>query len=60
MIDNKTANKSTKIPKTLQQNNSETLGNEHHKEIPKGRYISLEYRQETRQDYWLSEINMII
>ena len=29
-----------------QQNNSETLTNEHHKEIPKERYISPEERHE--------------
>ena len=35
----------TKVSKNSQQNNSETVTNENGKEIPKGRYISLEERQ---------------
>ena len=34
-----------KVSKTSQQNNSETVTNEHDKGIPKERYISLEERQ---------------
>ena len=34
-------NVADKITKHLQQNNSETITNEHDKEIPKERYISL-------------------
>ena len=37
--------KITKILKTLQQNYSETVTNEHDKEIPKERYVSPEKRQ---------------
>ena len=46
MTGNKIANKITKVPKNSQENNSETVLNEYHKEIPKGRYISPEERQE--------------
>ena len=35
LIDNKIANRITKVSKDLQQNNSETVANEHDKEIPK-------------------------
>ena len=38
MIGNKKANKIQKVSKNLQQNNSETVGNEYGKEIPKERY----------------------
>ena len=37
--------KITKISKILQQNYSETVTNEHDKEIPKERYVSPEKRQ---------------
>ena len=46
MIANKIANKITKVSKNSQQNNSETVTNENDKEIPKGRCISSEERQE--------------
>ena len=46
LIANKIANKITKLSKISQQNNSETVTNEHDKEIPKERYVSLEERQE--------------
>ena len=39
-----------RISKTLQQNNSEIVTNEHDKEIPKERYISLEQRQKFIDD----------
>ena len=39
LIDNKTANKVTKISKTSQQNNSEIVTNKLNKEIPKKTYI---------------------
>ena len=42
LIDKKIANKITKISKKLQQNNSETVINEHDKELPKERYMSPE------------------
>ena len=38
--------KSLKFKKKSQQNNLETVTNEHGKEIPKEKYISLEERQE--------------
>ena len=40
----------TKVSKNSQQNNSETASNEHDKEIPKERYISLEKIQEIIDD----------
>ena len=45
LIGNKIADKIAKVSKTSQQNNSETVTNQHNKEIPKERYISLEERQ---------------
>ena len=39
--------KITKLFKNSQQNNSETVTNEHDKEIPKEKYLSSEERQET-------------
>ena len=47
---NKIANKMTKVSTNSQQNNSETVTNEHDKEIPKERHISPEKRQETIHD----------
>ena len=41
-----TGNKIIKVSKNLQQNKSETVTNEHDKEIPKERYVSPEERQE--------------
>ena len=45
MISNKNANEITKASKNSKQSNSETVTNEHDKEIPKERYISPEERQ---------------
>ena len=45
-IGNKIVNRITKVSKSLQQNNSETVTNEHNKEIPKEKYVSPEKRQE--------------
>ena len=39
LIGNKTANKITKLSKNSPQNNSETVTNEHDKEIPKEKYV---------------------
>ena len=50
LIDNKIADRITKVSKTLQQNNSETVTNEHDKEIPRERYISPEERQKHIDD----------
>ena len=57
LIGNKIADKITKVLKTLQQNNSETVANEHNHEIPKERYISPE--KKTKNYSW-SEINRIV
>ena len=46
LIGNKIADKITKLSKNSQQNNSETVTNEHDKEIPKEKYVSPEERQE--------------
>ena len=46
MIGNKVTNRMTKVAKNSQQNNSETVTNEHDKEIPKKRYVSPEKIQE--------------
>ena len=40
MINNKIVDRITKVSKNLYQNNSETVKNEHDKEISKERYIS--------------------
>ena len=45
LIGSKNADRITKVSKTSRQNNSETVTNEHDKEIPKERYISPEERQ---------------
>ena len=53
LIGNKTSDTITKsydgkitvVSKNSQQKNSETVTNEHNKEIPKERYVSLEKRQ---------------
>ena len=44
------ANIITKISETLQHSTSETVKNEHDKEIPKERYISPEERQKIIDD----------
>ena len=46
LIGNKIADRITEVSNNSQQNNSETVTNEHDKEIPKERYISPEKRQE--------------
>ena len=64
LISNKIANtvaksydgKITGVLKHPQQNNSETITNEHDKEIPKERYIS---RTKTR-NYWWTKIKTVI
>ena len=50
LIDKKITEKITEISKTLQQNNSETITNEHDKEISKERYISPEEGQKVIDD----------
>ena len=50
MIGNRIADRIKKVSKSSQQNNSERVTNEHDKEIPKKRYISLEKRQEIIND----------
>ena len=56
-LDNKIANKIRKVSKNSQQNNSETVTNEHDKEIPKQRYISPEERQENIDELRLKHWN---
>ena len=58
LIGNKIADRNTKVSKILQQNNSESVTNEHGKDIPKRRYISPEERQKIIDD--LKFINTII
>ena len=50
LIGNKITNKITQVSKNSQQNNSETVRNEHDKEIPKERYITSEERQKIIDD----------
>ena len=45
-VGNKSANKIGKLSKNSQQSNSETVTNDHDKQIPKQRYASSEERQE--------------
>ena len=45
MTGNKIASRIRKFSKNPPQNNSETVIKEHDKDIPRGRYISLEERQ---------------
>ena len=47
LISNKITNRIAKFLRDSQGNNSETITNQHDKEIPKERYISPEERQET-------------
>ena len=57
MIGNKISDQITKLWKTSPENSSETVKNEHDKEITKERYISPEKKTE---NYWSSEINIIV
>ena len=57
LIANKIADKTTEVPKDLQQNNSETVTNEHDKEIPKERYTSSEEKQEMIDELRLKQYN---
>ena len=50
LIGNKIADRITKDSKNSEENNSETVKNEHDKEIPKERYISPEERQKSIDD----------
>ena len=50
MVGNEIANRVTKVSKSLPQNNSEIITNEHDKEIAKERYISPEERQKIIDD----------
>ena len=45
LIGNKIADRITKVSKNLEQNNSETVTDEHDKEIPKESYICPDERQ---------------
>ena len=57
LIGNKIADRITKVSKNSQQNNPETVTNEHDKEIPKERYISLEERQGINDKLRLKQFN---
>ena len=50
LIGNKVADKTTKISKASQQNNSKTVTNEHDKEVSKERYTFPEERQKIIDD----------
>ena len=53
MIVNKIGNRTAKVSKNSQQNNSETVTNKYDKKIPKERYISLEEREEINDELTL-------
>ena len=57
MIGKKIADKITKVSRSSPQYNSETVANEHDKEIPKERYNSPDRKTE---NYWWSDINIIV
>ena len=46
LIGNRIVNSITRVSKSSQRNNSETVTNKHDKEIPKEKYISTNERQE--------------
>ena len=48
--------KITKVSRSLPQNNSERIINEHDKEMPKERYIT----RRNAENYWRSDINIIV
>ena len=50
LIRNKKSNGINKVSKTLQQNNSEKVTNEHDEEIPKEKYVYLGERQNIIDD----------
>ena len=50
LIGIKRGNRNTKVSRNSQQNNWETVRNEHDKKIPKERYIPPEERQKTIDD----------
>ena len=54
MIDNKIADKTAKVSKTSQQNNSEIVTNEHDKEITDKEITFPEERQKTTDDLRLT------
>ena len=55
MIGNEIAYKNTGVSKNSQQNNSETVTNEHDKEISKERYIYISSKK--TRNYWWFKIN---
>ena len=50
LIGNKIGNRTMKVWRSSSQNKSETITNEHDKEIPNKRYILLEERQKIIND----------
>ena len=57
LIGIKIGNRILKVSKNSQQNNSETVNNEHDKETPKERYISPEERQEITDELRIKYYN---
>ena len=58
MIGNKIGGRFTKVSKTLQQNNSKIIINEHGKEIPKKRDIYISRKKTV--NHWISKIKMMM
>ena len=58
LFGNKIVNKTTRVPKNSQQNNSETVTNEHDRERHKERHIYPEERQEIIDEVGLNSIIM--
>ena len=52
LIGNKIADRIMKVSKTSQQNNSETVTNEHYNEIPKVGYIYIYTSRRKTKNYW--------
>ena len=57
LIGNKIANRIMKVSRSWPQKNSETITNEHDKEIPKKRYMPPE---EGQKNFWWSKVIMIV
>ena len=55
----KIANKIMEVSKNSQQNNSETVTNEHDKEIPKDKCVSSEKRQNITDELTLKQYNNV-
>ena len=60
LIGNKIADTITEVSKNLQQNNSETVTNEHEKEIPKERCLSQEKKKKRQKIIDNLDIDIIV